>query len=124
MVQKLYTVREAQAVLDGLRPIIEDVITVRADTAELGAALQRGVNSPLGGLPELKAYQAHLDELLSQVTAEELQVKGIAPLLLDFPAELDGEQVLLCWLEGDTELAWYHRLDAGFAGRRRLPADA
>jgi hypothetical protein len=28
--------------------------------------------------------------------------------------------VLLCWLEGDRELAWYHRLDTGFAGRRPL----
>jgi hypothetical protein len=29
--------------------------------------------------------------------------------------------VLLCWLEGDRSLGWYHRLDLGFAGRRRLP---
>jgi hypothetical protein len=29
--------------------------------------------------------------------------------------------VLLCWLESEPELAWYHRLDLGFAGRRRLP---
>jgi arsenite methyltransferase len=28
--------------------------------------------------------------------------------------------VLLCWIEGETELRWYHRLDLGFAGRRRL----
>jgi arsenite methyltransferase len=28
--------------------------------------------------------------------------------------------VLLCWLEGDPKLSWYHRLDLGFAGRRPL----
>jgi len=27
---------------------------------------------------------------------------------------------LLCWLEGDPDLAWYHRVDLGFAGRRPL----
>jgi hypothetical protein len=29
--------------------------------------------------------------------------------------------VLLCWLEGEEELAWYHHVGLGFAGRRRLP---
>jgi hypothetical protein len=36
-------------------------------------------------------------------------VKGFAPLLLDVPGERDGEPVLWCWLEGDEDIAWYHR---------------
>jgi len=108
-------------VLASLRPVLDDVVVVRADAAELASAVQRGVGSPLGGLPELKAAQARLDELLSLLAGEDLQIKGIAPLLLDFPAELNGEPVLLCWLEGDPELGWYHRADLGFLGRRRLP---
>jgi len=117
----VYTVDEARAVLASLRPVLDDVVVVRADAAELASAVQRGVASPLGGLPELKAAQARLDELLSLVAGEDLQIKGVAPLLLDFPAELDGVPVLLCWLEGDPELGWYHRADLGFLGRRRLP---
>jgi hypothetical protein len=46
----------------------------------------------------------------------------LAPLLVDFPGALDdGTPVLLCWLEGEPALDWYHRLDLGYAGRRRLP---
>jgi hypothetical protein len=124
-VARVYTVGEARAVLRQLRPVIDDIVAVRADAAELAATLQQGATSPLGGLPELKAAQARFDELLSRIAATtDLQVKGIAPLLLDFPAELDGEPVLLCWLEGDADLAWYHRADVGFLGRRRLPAEA
>lgn len=115
-----YTVEQARAVLAELKPVIDELIEVRANTAELGAAVQQGTASRLGGLPELKAAQARLDDLLSSIVESHVQVKGIAPVLLDFPAELDGEQVLLCWLEGDLELAWYHRADLGFAGRRRL----
>lgn len=117
----MYTVERARTVLASLRPTIEDLIAVRADAAELAAAVQGGVASSLGGLPELKAAQARFDELLSSIAAADLQIKGVAPLLLDFPAELDGQPVLLCWLEGDQELTWYHRLDLGFLGRRRLP---
>ncbi len=73
-------------------------------------------------LAELKAAQARLDELMTTVQQTGTELKGFAPLLLDFPAELDGVPVLLCWLEGDSDLAWYHRADLGFAGRRRLPS--
>jgi hypothetical protein len=120
-VDRVYTVAEARAVLASLGPVLDDVVAVRADAAELAAAVQHRVPSPLGGLPELKAAQARLDELLSQIAEHDLQIKGVAPLLLDFPAELDGVPVLLCWLEGDAELGWYHRADLGFLGRRRLP---
>jgi hypothetical protein len=120
-VARVYTVEQARAALAQLRPAIEDLISVRADAAELGMAMHQGMPSPLGGLPEFKAAQARLDELVSAMLAADLQLKGIAPLLLDFPAELDGVPVLLCWLEGDRELDWYHRADLGFAGRRPLP---
>lgn len=117
-----YTVREAREALARLLPILDEIVAVRADAAELGASLRTGVRSePLGGLPEFKAAQARFDELVSSVQEDGPDVKGFAPLLLDFPSELDGEPVLLCWLEGDRDLLWYHRMDTGFAGRRRIP---
>jgi hypothetical protein len=64
-----------------------------------------------------------LGELLGWFPAQGLEVKGLAPLLLDFPAEFDGVSVRLCWLEGEFELGWYHRSDLGIVGRRRLPAE-
>ncbi len=57
---------------------------------------------------------------MTQVQQIGVELKGWAPLLLDFPADLDGVPVLLCWLEGDRALEWYHRADLGFMGRRRL----
>lgn len=121
----LFTVAEARAELARLRPVLDELITLRADAAELHAALPgEGGSSELGGLPELKAAQARLDELLTSIQQTGAELKGFAPLLIDFPAELDQEPVLLCWLEGDPELDWYHRRDVGFAGRRRLPSRA
>lgn len=118
----LFTVAEARAELVRLRPVLGDLVAVRADAAELAAGLEPGGRpTPLGGLPEFKAAQARLDDLLTQVQRTGAELKGFAPLLVDFPADLDGEPVLLCWLEGDADLAWYHRVDLGFAGRRRLP---
>jgi hypothetical protein len=117
----LFTLAEAQAELTRLRPVLDELIVVRADTVELAAALAPGGGpTDLGGLPEWKAAEARLNELMTEVQQTGVELKGIAPLLIDFPADLDGVPVLLCWLEGDADLAWYHRLDLGFAGRRPL----
>jgi hypothetical protein len=117
----LFTVEEARAELAGLLPVLDEVVALRADAAELAAAQSPGGRATaLGGMAELKAAQARLDELMTLVQQTGAELKGLAPLLVDFPSELEGVPVLLCWLEGDGELAWYHRSDLGFAGRRRL----
>jgi hypothetical protein len=118
----LFTLAEARATLEQLRPDLDAFIELRADAAELAAAVRTGEPSPLGGKPELKAFEARIDEVLTRIQETGVEVKGFAPLLLDFPSDLDGEDVLLCWLEGDAGLEWYHRTDLGFLGRRRLPS--
>ena len=118
----LFTLVEARGELARLRPVLEELVDVRADVVELAAAVRTGdERTALGGLPEWKAAEARLDELMTEVQRTGAELKGLAPLLVDFAADLDGVPVLLCWLEGEPELAWYHRTDLGFAGRRRLP---
>ncbi|MFI5954630.1 DUF2203 domain-containing protein [Cryptosporangium sp. NPDC051539] len=120
----LFTVEEARDELAELLPVLDEIVALRADAAELAAAVQlNGPPTGLGGLPELKAAQARLDELMTTVQETGAELKSLAPLLIDFPADLDGVPVLLCWLEGDRALNWYHRTDLGFAGRRRLAQD-
>ena len=102
----LFTVAEARETLADLLPVIAEFIALRADVLEFGEGRER------------------LDALLGTIQDTGVEVKGFAPLLLDFPAEFEGEVVDLCWLEGDMQLAWYHRSDHGFAGRRPLPFDA
>ncbi len=117
------TLVSARRQLAELLPRLGDFVALRADLAELRADLARGGPSPLGGLAELKGMEARLHAELEHITETGVQVKGWAPLLLDYPGELAGEPVLWCWLEGDDDIGWYHRLDCGFAGRRPAPSD-
>jgi hypothetical protein len=117
----MYTVASAREALAALLPTLDQIVALRADTAELAAAVTSGATTTLGGTPEFKAAQARLDELITELQQHDVQVKGLAPLLLDFPSEFEGVSVLLCWLEGDRALNWYHRTDLGFAGRRPIP---
>ena len=121
-VDHIFTVEEARRLVPEVRSRAEDLLTVRADLVEIREALSDGSPSPLGGLAEAKALEARMSELLGWFPASGIELKGLAPLLIDFPAVLDGEPVLLCWLEGEPQLGWYHRASHGFAGRRRIPS--
>jgi hypothetical protein len=114
------TLAQARAALAGLRPRLATLVRVRADLAELRADLAASAGSPLGGVPEAKGLEARFYAELEQLAGSGVQVKGWAPLLLDWPGVRAGVPVLWCWLEGETDIEWYHRLDCGFPGRRRV----
>jgi hypothetical protein len=123
-VDRIFTLEQARLLMPDLLAKADDVVAARADLVEIQTALNQGTASPLGGIPEVKALEARLSEIVGWFSAEGLDLKGIAPLLLDFPARLDGDDVLLCWLEGERELRWYHKPEHGFAGRRLIPGTA
>ena len=79
---------------------------------------------PPAELGELHAEVARLAEELAAALDDlgelGILVKDLDTGLVDFPSELDGEPVLLCWRLGEDEIAWYHGHDDGFAGRRPL----
>lgn len=114
---RIFTVDQARALLPEIRAEVADLIELRAELAE-GAWLQREGEDV--NLADLKAMEARFGEILDSIRARGIQVKGWAPVLLDFPAVADGEDVLLCWIEGEPGLEWYHHAEQGFAGRRPL----
>src|SRR5499427_3698441 len=103
-VDRIFTLEQARLLMPDLLAKADDVVAARADLVEIQTALNRGTASPLGGIFEVKALEARLSEIVGWFTAEGLDLKGIAPLLLDFSARLSGDDVLLCLLEGEREL--------------------
>ena len=50
-----------------------------------------------------------------------IEVKA-ADGLVDFRSLRNGEVVYLCWKFPETEVTHWHRLEAGFAGRKKISA--
>ncbi|MEW9548997.1 DUF2203 domain-containing protein [Nonomuraea sp. NPDC050783] len=117
---RIFTLDEARALLPEIIDDVGLVIAARADLAEIAHDRQALGSSELGGIPEIKGLEARIEEVLSGWTERGVEVKGVAPVLVDFPSVLNGVSVRLCWIEGERELAWYHRTELGFAGRRPL----
>jgi len=66
-----------------------------------------------------RALQAYRDRW-ARVEETGAIVKDPRLGLVDFYARLEGETVLLCWQYGEPEIAYWHPVDEGFAGRRPL----
>lgn len=117
MGDRVFSVGEANALIDEARPRIDELIALRAELTLAVHAHEVGDASV--PLADVKGMEARLSELLDAFRGWGVEVKGWAPLLFDFPMEPDGAN-LLCWLEGETSITWYHDAAHGFAGRRSL----
>jgi hypothetical protein len=110
-----------ERLVDGKRAF--DAAQERSD--EVGRRIAgNGGALPPAELGQLHAEVARLAEELAAALDDldglGILVKDLDTGLIDFPSELDGEPVLLCWRLGEDEIAWYHGHDDGFAGRRPL----
>lgn len=63
---------------------------------------------------------AEANELIRAVNESGCQLRNIEMGLIDFPARVDGEDVLLCWQVGEPEVLFFHSTHAGFQGRKPL----
>jgi len=66
---------------------------------------------------------AQIKGLLLEFHRREIEIKDLERGLVDFPALIDGNEVFLCWENGEEDIEFWHDLDAGYAGRERLEED-
>lgn len=124
-----FTVEHANRTLPLVRKIVEDVVSrhqvwrerileldlisspARADEARVRAeTLERDAQAIAR---EIDGYQRELEGL-------GIQLKDRRIGLVDFPSEVHGRPVLLCWRLGESEVQFWHEIDAGYGGRQPL----
>ena len=132
MPARLFTVAEADAVLPTVKAQLERIGEARARLVRTAAELEelehrRDRGNILQLAPALREARERLGSdrealraAIGAITDQGIQIKGIDPPLLDFPAWRDGRVVLLCWLDGEPSVGHWHDLDAGFGGRKPL----
>lgn len=132
MAERAFTPAEANAALAEVRPLVERMVEAKRtlDAAqEASDDAARSISGNGGGIPpvelaglhdDLEARAADLAGIVDEIHELGVQVKDLDGGLVDFPALRAGEPVLLCWLLGEDEVAYWHGLEEGFAGRRPL----
>ncbi len=122
--ERHFSVAEARALLERLRPHIERMVALVRQLDESGFDVHLrqyrwGWNPDTLG-PYPPAFYEVM-EIVRMIHAAGVLVKRLDEGLVDFPhIRDDGEEVYLCWKLGEPTLAYWHPRDTGFAGRRPL----
>jgi hypothetical protein len=135
MAERHFTPEEANAALEDVRPVAEALVAHRRAMAVAATRQARLVQRIAGNGGDFDPQEPRtIEEQFEregQAVArcvEELEslgvlVKDLDRGLVDFPALRGDEEVLLCWQVGEDEIAYWHGVEEGFAGRKPLPLD-
>jgi hypothetical protein len=133
---RYYTASEVNAFVPELTRIFTRVLQLRGQLRPLYKRLEDKRFAPVGddfepaipGAPadvvrDRMMFKALIETLKGELAAiheHGCQIKDLEIGLVDWLGRSGARDVYLCWKFGEPEVAFFHDLDAGFAGRRPI----
>jgi hypothetical protein len=126
---KRFTVEEANKTLPLVRRIVEDVVRQHRVWREKILELDLVASSSRAeeSRPRAQELEDDAQSIAREIDGYQRELEQLGILLkdrkiglVDFPSELGGKRVLLCWRLGEPEVQFWHDEDAGYAGRQPL----
>lgn len=121
MQTKYFTTSEAKKTLPLVKQIVKDILNTarelrllvedlgnRAEKDPRVADLMGKVNGYLKEIEDLGCYYKDWNFSIG---------------LVDFPSVIHDKEVLLCWRSDEEDISYYHELEAGYQGRKLIPAE-
>lgn len=113
-IERLFTPGEARAALRLLQVEIAHLRDLVEEAEREGA---------LGNEERIHVLKERMEDAVVAIRARGVTVKGLAPLLLDFPGRRYGADVWLCWKDGERDVLHWHPRHKGFADRKPLEGE-
>ncbi|PYV54501.1 MAG: DUF2203 domain-containing protein [Acidobacteria bacterium] len=133
MAERTFTLAEAQSLLSVLESLIRTAIEgknlIESVDTEFQAIAHRvflngGTFLNIVHLARRKAEREkalqRVKDAIAEIDSIGVQVKDLDIGLLDFPCEVDGRTVLLCWKLGEKSITHWHGVNEGYAGRKPI----
>ena len=133
MSDRTFTLEESQMLLPVLESLLRSAIDGKKLIEEVEAEMQElshriflngGTHVDVVAVARRKAERAKAEQrakdALAEIDSIGVQVKDLDIGLLDFPCEVEGKTVLLCWKMGEKSITHWHGSDEGFAGRKLI----
>jgi hypothetical protein len=127
---RLFTVAEANELLPEIVPLLMELRSRKATLDTALASLQRltpamRLNGHAASARELEVtihdLSTELAAGIDHLADQGVEVKSLDHGLIDFPSLRGNRVVYLCWRLGEgPTIRYWHDIEAGFAGRRRL----
>jgi hypothetical protein len=133
---RFFTLTQAERLLPEVGSAIRDAISLKADYQQAEAEMQRtsewirlsgGASVNREQVLEAKnrrdASASELKEAIEKIHEFGCLVKDLDIGLIDFPTLFRGEEVYLCWKLGEPGIQFWHGVEEGFAGRKKIEQD-
>ena len=127
---KLFSVEEANMLLPEIRTILDEFKDRKKMFFELKEEiieLTEVVDSEEYRSEELSkkerimmATSKEIENLFEELADLGVVVKDIDNGLVDFISIFKGRKVFLCWKQGEDKVSWYHDMQTGFTGRKKI----
>ena len=126
---RLFTVDQANRMLPLVRRIVRDIVDSHAAWRRVVHEFELATVTTRADRPseradalqvEAQRLAREIQSFLSEMRDLEVEFKGFDLGLVDFPSEMDGRTVHLCWKLDEDAVTYWHELGAGFAGRQPL----
>lgn len=131
-----FTLAEAQSLIAHVEPLLRDAVDRKAEYEEAEAEIQAfqqhvmmmgGVAVDRDKIVASKAKRdeaaAHLRSAIEGVQEAGALIKDLDIGLIDFPTLYRGVEVYLCWKLGEDAIEFWHGVEEGFRGRKRIDRD-
>ena len=120
MTTKIFTLQQAIKTLPLVKKIVADILKTGQSIRELSVEMEKPEEEP-----EINRLMDQLDDLFDEMEALGCFYKdwNFTVGLVDFPAKMNGKEVMLCWKSDEERIDYYHDGESGFAGRRLIPKE-
>ena len=118
MIEKNFTPQEANRRLPYVKKIVVEIL----EKGQFLRTVLKGQNEQNISAEALK-LEAQIEGLIDELEDLGCYFKdwNFEIGLVDFPAVIAGEKVLLCWRSDEPKISWYHHMEDGYVGRLPIP---
>lgn len=127
--RRTFTVEQANLTLPYVRRVVEDIVRtyerwqdrVREFEVVAASGMTPATSSHAESLQrDVQELAADIDRYSAELEQVGARIEGYDRGRVDFPAEVEGRPVYLCWRLGEPSVQFWHEVDTGFDARRPL----
>ncbi|RJP73600.1 MAG: DUF2203 family protein [Ignavibacteriales bacterium] len=115
---KNFTIEEANKTLPYVKNIVRDILVTGTISRDLSLDPAKSKQNSL----QIEKLAERINSLIEELESIGCYYKdwSFNVGLVDFPAMIDGNKVLLCWRSDEDEVKYYHDYSSGYAGRKLI----
>ena len=132
MVNSFFTLHEARSILPWLADQFDKLDAAREEEnrrqQDSVDVFRMSRSNGKGGVEkEIASTQKAVEDamtktsaLAKEITDRGIVVRDFSSGLVDFLAQREGQEIFLCWLRGEEDIAFWHGVHEGYASRKPL----